>query len=85
MSYNARLFNEGRLKGIVELTDGISDNCQIVADALADYEGASELTGSERTEMRESSRESAFQALGDLLSDARRLKDEYDKILDLPS
>ena len=85
MSYNSRLLNEPRLRAIVEITDSISNECQSVADALSDYESASDLTGAERTEARESAREAAFQALGDLVSEARRLQAEYNKILELPS
>ena len=85
MSYNSRLFNDTKLRAIVQITDSISDECQSVADALADYESASDLTGSERTDARNDAREAAFAALGDLLSEAARLKVEYDKILELPS
>ncbi len=85
MSYNSRLFNDTKLKAIVQITDSISGECQSVADALADYESASDLTGRERTGARDEAREAAFQALGDLLSEAARLKAEYDKILELPS
>lgn len=81
MTYNSRLFNEKKLREIVELTDEISTNCQGVADALADYESAADLPAGERTDARADAREAAFGAMGDLLSDAKRLKDMYDNLL----
>jgi hypothetical protein len=51
--WNARLLNAPKLRAIVELTDELADHCQSIANALADYEGADDLAGVERTEERE--------------------------------
>ena len=66
--HNARLLNEPRLRAVVEMTDDVSDACQVIADALSDYETAGELTGQDRTDGREDARADFLQGVADLLS-----------------
>jgi hypothetical protein len=80
MSYNARLFNQPKLLAIVELTDSVSNECESVADALADYQAADELTGQDRADAREEAREAAWAALGDLLAEADKLRKLRDQL-----
>lgn len=78
MTYNSRLFNEPKLRRIVEVTDNIAEGCGLIADALADYENAGDLPSSERGEARDQAREDAWNQIGELLSyadDLRALRD----------
>jgi hypothetical protein len=84
MTYNSRLFNEPKLRAVVDLTDSISAECQAAADALADYQNAADEPTAERAEIREMARETAFQAIGDLLAEAAKLRVIRDS-LELPS
>jgi len=80
MTYNSRLFSEPKLREIVAVTDEIANQCQIVSDALSDYESAADEPAGDRAGLRESAREQAFSAMGDLLSDASRLKAIYETL-----
>lgn len=72
-SYNARLLNEPKLRAIVEIADDIADACNMLGDALAEYENTSELSGEERSDARNAAREDAWTQLGEVLAGARRL------------
>lgn len=73
-TYNSRLFNEPRLREIVEQMDDCANHAQEAADALAEYENASELPSSEQTQAREDARELAWSAIDELLAAADRVR-----------
>lgn len=80
MTYNSRLFTETRLRLVVETTDDMANTCGEIADALADYENAAELSGSERTEAREEARDEAWAKIGELLALADTLRRQRDSL-----
>lgn len=79
-TYNSRLFTQPRLREIVEQMDDCANHAQEAADALAEYENASELSGSEATEARENARELAWTSINDLLASADRVRMLRDRI-----
>jgi hypothetical protein len=78
--FNSRLLNGPRLQAIAAAADEIANHCTELADALCDYESAAELPADERAEARDDAREAAWVAMGDLLTEAGRLREERDKL-----
>ena len=83
MAWNSRFFTEPKLEEIVSCTDEISNHCQEIADALADYQGAKDLPKGEQAEAREAARESASQALGELLTETAKLEPYRKHVLEM--
>lgn len=82
MSFTSSLFNRPRLIKIVALTDDISDQCGEIADALADYENADDLPSQEQAEARQDAREAAWHLINELISNAERLRQLRDDLMD---
>lgn len=76
MIYNSRLFNKSKFEQIVGIADDIANQCNELADELASYsdEGAD-------AETREEARDTAWSLVSDILSDARTLEAERDKLI----
>lgn len=79
-TYNSRLFTQPRLREIVEQMDDCANHAQEAADALAEYENASELSGEEARQAREDARELAWTSIGDLLASADRVRALRDRL-----
>lgn len=79
-TYNSRLFTKPRLREIVEQMDDCANHAQEAADALAEYENASELSGEEATQAREDARELAWASIGELLASADRVRVLRDRL-----
>lgn len=85
MTFSSRLFNRPKLVEIVSLTDDMADQCGEIADTLAEYENADELSGEEQTEARQDAREVAWTLIDELLSNAERLRQIRDTMnIDTP-
>lgn len=78
--YNSRLFSEPRLQALAARADEISNHCTELADALCDYQNAVGLPAAEQPEARDNAREAAWVAIGELLTEADRLREERDKL-----
>lgn len=78
--YTSRLFHEPRLRAIAEIADDIADACERLTQSLAEYQQASELPQAERPEARETARQTAWDALTDLLQDSGRIKAHWDDL-----
>lgn len=78
--FNARLLNSPQLRKIVEICDDLSEQTQLVADALAEYENASEYPADEQREAREQARADVWEAVGEILSLAERLRSRREEV-----
>lgn len=80
MKTGADLIKRPQFKKLASAADEISDRAGEVVDALADYENADELSGEEATAAREDARESAWMAAEQLLSEARVIEAEVERL-----
>lgn len=74
------LLNSKRLSEISDLCEEISDACTNIQDDLSEYENVEEYPAAERAEARQDLRDNIWARLGDLLSDAEKLRVIRDRI-----
>jgi hypothetical protein len=78
--YHSRLITAARLKHLAEAGDAIANYCVELTDALCDYENATELPAAERADARDEAREAAMTAISEMLTEAGKLRAEYDQL-----
>ena len=80
MTYNSRLFNKPMLRRIVEIADDIANECNDLADILANYENADELPSADAVIEREEARAEAWSKVQSILHPMSELAALADKL-----